>query len=96
MEGRLFEAETVYKRSLFITESELGPNHLEIATTLANLGQLLLLQGRYKEARESLERALQIRESLLVADDPAIGYVLNTLGLLHANLGDYPDRLAKP
>jgi hypothetical protein len=35
--------------------------------------EVFMLQGRYEDANESIEKALRISESVLAADDPFIG-----------------------
>jgi tetratricopeptide (TPR) repeat protein len=62
-EGRLAEAEPLYKRSLSIREKSLGGDHPDVATSLYNLALLYWHQGRLAEAEPLYERSLAIRES---------------------------------
>ncbi|MDX1566311.1 MAG: serine/threonine-protein kinase [Longimicrobiales bacterium] len=66
-----------------------------LATSLADLGVLLMETGDYERARSLLEEALEIRRSLPPDDDhpegsdPAIATTLNQLGRVHRLLGHY-------
>ena len=53
------------KRALKIHETAYGPNHLDIATDLNNLGAALRRDGDLAGARESFQRALGISEAAL-------------------------------
>src|SRR5215510_13848143 len=59
------EAEVLYKRSLAVRETGLGPEHLDVGTSLSNLAQLHRNQGNYDEAAALLERRLAILEKAL-------------------------------
>jgi tetratricopeptide (TPR) repeat protein len=69
-QGRYAEAEPLYKRSLAIRETALGPGHPDVATSLNNLADLYRAQGRYAEAEPLYKRALAIREKALGPDHP--------------------------
>ena len=47
--ARLIEAESLYEKSLEIREKVLGPDHLDVATSLHNLGWLYYDQSRYSK-----------------------------------------------
>jgi hypothetical protein len=51
------------ERAIAIKEGRLGPEHIELASLLANLGHIELLRGRPHEALVVLERALAIYEN---------------------------------
>jgi hypothetical protein len=61
-QGRNYIAEPLYRRALLIREKALGPNHLDVATSLANLAALKAAQGAHAEAEHLYRRALEIRE----------------------------------
>ena len=63
---RLEDAERMFTRSLALKEEALGPDHPDVATTLANLGLVYLAEGRDEEAVPVLERALTIQQSATV------------------------------
>jgi CHAT domain-containing protein/Tfp pilus assembly protein PilF len=45
--------------------------------------------GRYDEALPLVERALQIRQSVLSLEHPSVAHALNNLAVLHMDKGDY-------
>ena len=61
-QGRLGDAERTLLRALEVKEQGLGPNHPDVATSLANLGLLYVANGRELDAAPLLERALAIQE----------------------------------
>ncbi|MBV8557671.1 MAG: tetratricopeptide repeat protein [Planctomycetaceae bacterium] len=82
LRARYAEAEPLLRRALAIWEA-LGPDNLDTATSLSNLGVLLRLQGRYYgEAEPLLRRALAIREAALGPDHPDTAISLNNWALL--------------
>ena len=60
---RLEEAERYFTRSLELKEAAHGPDHVDVATTLANLGLVYLAQDRDAEALPLFERALAIQQA---------------------------------
>jgi len=58
-------AESLYRRSLNLSEKIYGPDHTQLAGVLNNLANLLQEQARYPEAEILLQRALDIREKAL-------------------------------
>ncbi|MEM9463083.1 MAG: tetratricopeptide repeat protein, partial [Myxococcota bacterium] len=63
----------------------LGPDHLHLATTLGNLGRVLVRQENYQSARLHHQRALTITQKALGPDHPHVAYSL--IGLARAALG---------
>jgi tetratricopeptide (TPR) repeat protein len=59
------KAESLYLRSVTISEKALEPNHLDVAMSLQNLGFLYCNQGHYAIAQPFYERALTILENAL-------------------------------
>jgi tetratricopeptide (TPR) repeat protein len=49
-----------------------GPDHLDVATNLNNLALLYYCEAKYAEAEPLYKRALEIRETNLGPDDPAV------------------------
>ncbi|MGC1544155.1 MAG: tetratricopeptide repeat protein, partial [Candidatus Acidiferrales bacterium] len=64
-EGKLQDAEPLYRRSLAIREKKLGPSDPAVAVSLNNLAGLLAAENRYMEAEQKYRRALAIREKAL-------------------------------
>lgn len=83
------DAEQLYKRSLAIDEKSLGPDHIEVASSLNNLAELYRTQGKYTEAEPLYKRALALREKILKLDHPSVAQSLNNLALLYDNQGNY-------
>jgi tetratricopeptide (TPR) repeat protein len=66
-EKRYAEAEQLYRRSLAIWESAMGPNNPDLATTLDNLAVALVSQDKYAEAEQLYRRSLALRQSVTTA-----------------------------
>jgi tetratricopeptide (TPR) repeat protein len=82
------EAVELYDRALRIQESALGAEHVEVASTLGNLGRCLGRLGRLPEAEEACRRAAAIQARILGQNHPETRQSLAHLDNL-ANLG-YP------
>ena len=82
------EARTLYERALAIRERVLGPDHLETAGSLNDLGILLDKQGHLAEARAMAERALTIREKTLGPEHPLTATSLNNLAVVLTGQGE--------
>src|SRR6266852_2759637 len=61
-QGRLADAEPLYRRVLGIREKVLGPDHPDVGTSFNNLAVLYKTQGRFAEAEPLYRRSLGIRE----------------------------------
>ena len=74
------EAENILRRSLEIQEAKLGPEDLQVAYTLHELGVCVREARRPEEAEGFLRRCLAIREIRLGPDDVEVAYTLHELG----------------
>ncbi len=83
------EAERCRKRSLAISEQQLGPDHPDTALSLNNLAELYRSQGRYGEAEPLYGRSLAIWEQQLGPDHPTTAISLNNLATLYYSQGRY-------
>ena len=72
-------------------ESELGPVHPDVATSLNNLAQLYVAQGRDSEAAPLLERSLAIQAKALDNEHPVLGRTLTLLAEVYRHLGREED-----
>ncbi|XP_076469165.1 uncharacterized protein LOC143299693 [Babylonia areolata] len=66
------EAESLYRKALAVSEQCLGSTHLQVADILAELGGLVAEEeprSSKMEARKLLQRSLDIRTTVLGADD---------------------------
>ena len=83
----------MYKEMLQILETELGPEHPSIATTLNNLALLYLHMGDYEQALPLYQRALDIYEKVLGPQHPDVATTLNNLAGFYRHMGDYEQAL---
>jgi len=74
-QGRYVDAEVRSRRALAIREKVLGPDHVDVATSLAGLAALYRPQSRYVEAEQLAQQFESTRAALLrnpVADHAAL------------------------
>jgi tetratricopeptide (TPR) repeat protein len=83
--GRYADAIPLAQLELAIYEKVLGPNHLDVATSLNTLAFFYEKQGRYADAEPLYKRAAAIREKALGPDDPFVGSLLSTLAAIYNN-----------
>ena len=81
-QGRLEEAEAIYRRALDGKEKALGPDHTSTLETVDNLGVLYRDQGRLMEAEAMYRRALEGYEKALGPDHTLTLNTVNHLGNL--------------
>ena len=80
--GRYKEAIAPARELLKLTEQAAGPDHPLVAHSLNNLGLILQKDQQLTEARLLFERALQIEEAKLGAENPGIVRSLTQSGAL--------------
>jgi tetratricopeptide (TPR) repeat protein len=71
-----------------VGDRQLKPDSPMRAIALNNLGEIAVGQGRFDEARELLQQAIDIKQRLLGYDHPDLIVNLLNLGELHARTGD--------
>ncbi len=81
--ARYAEAESLFQQALQIREQVFGPQHLDTAQSLYNLGRLYFDQGRYAEAEPLYQRALSLREQALGSNHLEVARTLNSLALMY-------------
>ena len=86
-QGRLEEAEVVFRRGLAGNERVLGVDHPRTLISINNLGVLLKDQGKLEEAEVLYRRDLEGSERVLGADDPDTLISVNNLGWLLKDQG---------
>lgn len=87
--GDLKEAEHDYEQALSIWRS-LGPAYqAHMSTTLYNLGQSLIGQGRWRDSVPVLEESLDLGRHTLGLKDPRTLTTLNSLGRVCMVTGDF-------
>ncbi len=72
-------AAEMYGKALPLALKLFGPNNPDVAGIYNGLGLVASRRGRYKEARELLERAVAIRRATLAHDHPDLGSSLVSL-----------------
>jgi CHAT domain-containing protein len=77
------------KRALGLREASLEPTHPAIAATLHELGYILRLSRRTKEARPLVERALAIREAAFGADSIEAATTRQLLAMTDLDVRDF-------
>ncbi len=73
------QAESLYLRSLAITDKVVGRDRLDSVTALLGLGDVFSARGEYERAESSHRRALDIREKALGAKHPDVSFPLESL-----------------
>jgi tetratricopeptide (TPR) repeat protein len=86
----LWQRRQLLERSLATREACLGPDHLDVAQSLNDLGGVLRELGELPAARDVYRRALAIREARLGPDHLDVADSVAGLGLVWGNLGDLP------
>ena len=87
--GRNAEAQTELRMALEIQQEVLGRDHPELARTLHNLADSLLLDERVDEADAHLERALIIKERAYGKEHVHVADTLAVIGVLHVTRHEY-------
>ena len=72
--GQYERAIIVAQEALKVAEDNVGPNHLDVATSLNNLAELYKTQGHYAKAEPLYKRALSIEEKALGPDHPSVAH----------------------
>lgn len=81
------KAERMRKGALAMRET-LYPETPILATTLNDLGEIYLAQGKYSEAEPVLKRALVIREKMDGQNDPDVAQTLQNLASVYLSRGN--------
>jgi tetratricopeptide (TPR) repeat protein len=92
--GELDAARAYHQRAIAIVETALGPDHIELAATLSNLGDVLFKLGDYAAARAHYQRSIDIREAALGPKHRKLGIALMGIANCERSLGD--DEAALP
>lgn len=85
------EAEPLFQLALQTWEQHLGPEHLDMTTSLNNLATLYYRQGKYAEAESLFQRALHIREKHLESEHLDLATSLSNLANLYREQGKYTE-----
>ena len=88
-QGRYREAKTVFVEALEVLERALGPDHLEVATSLNNLAVCYKYLARYLDAGPLYQRALAITERALGREHADVATIYHNLGGLEHAAGNW-------
>ncbi len=91
---RFDESEAGYLKALTLFEEELGSDHLLIARTRSNLGNLYQELSRFDEAMTQYEVALAIRRETLGEAHPDVAQTLVGMANTRGSMGAYEEALA--
>jgi eukaryotic-like serine/threonine-protein kinase len=93
--GRVYQSMGQYDQALPLLERALqlrlerwGPEHLEVAVSMAHLAEILRRRGQYDSAQAMLLRTASVRTRLLGASDPLHAVTLDELSRVAVHLGD--------
>lgn len=89
--ARYAEAEPLFQSALAIAEALYGPEHLEVATPLNNLGGMLWTVGRLDEAETILRRSISIYESSATPGNPQLAPALVNFAVLLQSTGRFAE-----
>ncbi len=86
--GEANKAIDYLQQALQVLVAALGKNHVMVATTMSELGNMLArVDGRRDEGKKLLEQALEIQKRTVGADDPLVAGTLQALGDLATQQG---------
>ena len=91
--GRYVEAEALSRKALALAR-DFGGDQIEVANALANLGIVMVTQGRLAEAEPHYVEALALRERLLGPVHDQVTVTLMNFGNLYLHLGRYAEAWA--
>ena len=90
-EGRLDEAENMFRQALAVGEHAWGPDQADAARIEVNLGDLLAKRGKLQESERLLRTALRSREKILPSNHPDIFDGQAKLGSVLAQEGRFQE-----
>ena len=76
-----------HRRALAIREKVLGPDHLDVVSSLNNLGKLYVDQGQYEKAEPLCKRALATSEKVLGPDHADVAVLLKNMAEVYRKTG---------
>ena len=93
--GRLAQARAHYEESAAVLRTSAGGNDPRLlAATLNNLANVYVQYGRYAEAASTLTRSIELMETAVGAEHPAVASVLGNLANVRHDQGRFEDALA--
>jgi len=89
LSGDSQRAEAIYLRLLDVDRRVLGPNHPELAVTMANIGRLRLEQRQFSQAIGILEQGIPLMLAQRDETRDEFAFVFSNLALAYMGLSDY-------
>lgn len=86
--GEVEAATSHARQALALWERALGPQHERTLAAQNTLAMLLIAQGRFSEAQDTLQRLLETATATMDADRRPIAYLHNNLAHVFAQQGD--------
>lgn len=80
--GKYEDAEAAASEALRLRREALGPAHADVASSLDDLGAVIMARGDADRAEPLMREALALKRQLLAPDDPSIATGLNNLAYL--------------
>ena len=82
-------AKTYFQYSLNFKLQELGPEHVDVATSYGNLASIYQYLGDFEQAKEYQQRALDMKLDKLGPEHVNVATSYNNLALIYQHLGDF-------
>eukprot|EP00814_Leptocylindrus_danicus_P019416 CAMPEP_0116017602 /NCGR_PEP_ID=MMETSP0321-20121206/8142_1 /TAXON_ID=163516 /ORGANISM="Leptocylindrus danicus var. danicus, Strain B650" /LENGTH=570 /DNA_ID=CAMNT_0003487819 /DNA_START=108 /DNA_END=1817 /DNA_ORIENTATION=+ len=92
--GKLNTSLLIFKDSLSLLETSLGPNHVDVAATLKCKGELYEKCGLYNDAMITYRRTLEIYKLSFGEKSIDVAKTLNSIGEIHRHRNEYDKALA--
>jgi len=90
-QGAYAQAEPWYTQCFSVSQTRLGADHPDVATSLNVLAELSFTQGCYSEAESLFKKSLAIWEQQLGTDHPNVAEILCNLAVLYSVQGLYSE-----
>ena len=87
--GNHQQGKKYYEGALTIKLNKLGPDHVAVARTYHNMGNLHMDLGDHQQAKEYYERALSIKLNKLGPDHVDVASTYHNMAILHKKLGEH-------
>lgn len=90
-QGKLLEAEMLYKEAININRKKLSPGNTDLAIELNNLANLYRAQDKWSESESLYQEAIAISRGAGPIAYPQLGMILGNFGELHRLRGQWSE-----
>ncbi len=87
--GDFAKAKDYCERALEIRKEQLGSNHVDVAASYNNLGNVYRKTGEFAKAKDYYERALEVRNEQLGSNHVDVATSYNSLGNVYNDTGKF-------